>query len=168
MERCLIYRYTLDDAIRRPDIVVVSGDIILGVQPNSPDASEALASQYHEGLDFLGHLADRLVGGKQERVVMVPTNHDVSADHVARSLRKVALPPDARKTSPRGFSPRNQALGGLGLILNYSRWWTLAFIPNALDRSPRSMRSFTAGAEPSAQTAKTARRCRRGVRRLRR
>lgn len=78
-------RYALGDAraIKRPDIIVVNGDIIHGVTAGSPDAAMSIDSQYREAQDFLRHLADRFVGGNRERVVIVPGNHDVCADHVA-------------------------------------------------------------------------------------
>ena len=93
-------RYTtaLDGpAIRQPDIIVVSGDVIHGVPPGTADHEAKLAEQYQEALDFLGSLTDRLLTGDRERLVLVPGNHDVSACHFIQSLERVELAADSNK-----------------------------------------------------------------------
>ena len=92
-------RYTRngDPVIGLPDIVIISGDIIQGVQPGTPDADAKLATQHGEALDFLGQLTERFVGGDRRRVVIVPGNHDVSACHFVDSLSRVDIVPDRKK-----------------------------------------------------------------------
>ena len=84
-------------AIRSPDIIIVSGDIIHGIRPDTPDPEEKLREQYQEALDFLAQLTDRFVGGDRNRVIVVPGNHDVSAYHLEKSLRRVDILPDRKK-----------------------------------------------------------------------
>ena len=84
-------------AIRQPDIVVVSGDVIYGVAPGTADHEARLAEQYQEALCFLGALTDRLFASDRERLVLVPGNHDVSACHFMQSLERVELAADSKK-----------------------------------------------------------------------
>ena len=93
-------RYTTacdGQAIRHPDIIVVSGDVIQGVAPGTADHEGRLAEQHREALDFLGGLTDRLLAGDRERLVLVPGNHDVSACHFMQSLERVELAADRKK-----------------------------------------------------------------------
>lgn len=91
--------YTAEEtpAVRAPDLVIVSGDIIHGIRADEPDPEKRLREQYQEALDFLSRLTDRLVGGDRERVVIVPGNHDVSAYHLQKSLRRVDILPDRKR-----------------------------------------------------------------------
>jgi hypothetical protein len=91
--------YTAEEtpAIRSPDLIIVSGDVVHGIRLDEPDPERQLREQYQEALDFLGRLTDRFVGGDRERVVIVPGNHDVSAYHFQRSLRRVDILPDRKK-----------------------------------------------------------------------
>jgi hypothetical protein len=77
--------------IRSPDIIIVTGDIIQGVKPGTDDPDPRLNEQYDEALDFLGKLADVLVGGDRERVVIVPGNHDASACHALKSMKRIDI-----------------------------------------------------------------------------
>lgn len=84
-------------AVRSPNLIIVSGDIIQGIKPDTPDPEKGLREQYQEALDFLGKLTDRFVGGDRSRVIVVPGNHDVSAYHFEKSLRRVDILPDRKK-----------------------------------------------------------------------
>lgn len=91
--------YTAEEETRAksPDLIIVSGDIIHGVNPNAADAEKELRDQYDQALDFLNRLADRFVSGDKQRVAIVPGNHDVSAPHFMRSLRRIDIAPDRKK-----------------------------------------------------------------------
>ena len=84
-------------AIRSPDIVIVSGDIIQGVKHDAPDAIDQLKAQYGEALTFLDDMAKTFVGGDRERVIIVPGNHDVSAHHFFASLKALDIAPGRNK-----------------------------------------------------------------------
>ena len=92
-------RYSADEApaVRSPDLIIVSGDIIQGIRPDASGPETKLREQYQEALDFLSALTDRFVGGDRNRVIVVPGNHDVSAYHFEKSLRRVDLLPDRKK-----------------------------------------------------------------------
>ena len=65
------------EGIPSPDIVVVSGDLIQGVCPDTPSPDDDIAAQYGEALVFLQHLAAELVSSDRSRVIIVPGNHDI-------------------------------------------------------------------------------------------
>jgi len=90
-------RYVENGAIRPPNIVVVSGDIIHGVAADVPDADAKINAQYAEALEFLNSLAQRFVAGNKDRVLIVPGNHDVSAPQCSRSLRSVPIAEGRKK-----------------------------------------------------------------------
>lgn len=98
-------RYTCDGAIPKPDIAVVSGDVIYGIGPTESDADKKLVLQYDEAHEFLVALADTFFHGQRERVVIVPGNHDVSLPHVQRATTVVDLPavPDQRALMAQQF-----------------------------------------------------------------
>ena len=62
--------------IRTPDAMVVSGDIVAGVQLGEPDYVNSLREQYAIAQDFLVRLTERIFEGDRTRVVLVPGNHD--------------------------------------------------------------------------------------------
>ena len=86
-------RYTSDESpcIRPPDLIVVSGDLIQGVNHHQSDAEDALRSQYDEALEFLTRLAEEFAEGHAQRVVVVPGNHDVSDYHFRQSLEPIDM-----------------------------------------------------------------------------
>ena len=92
-------QYALPDnlGIQCLDLIMVSGDIVQGVQHGTTDAISVLRQQYGEALDFLTGLADRFVKGNKEAVVVVPGNHDVSDHHVRESLEQVCIPDKGAK-----------------------------------------------------------------------
>ena len=63
-------------AIREPDAMIVSGDIVAGAHLGRPDYSKELKEQYAIAQDFLARLTDRLFAGDRACVVLVPGNHD--------------------------------------------------------------------------------------------
>lgn len=85
-------RYTAGGSIPRPDIAVVSGDVVYGVRPTESDADTKLRLQYDEAHEFLVALSDTFFNGERERIVIVPGNHDVSMPHVQRATAIVELP----------------------------------------------------------------------------
>lgn len=87
-------RYTAD-GIPAPDLAVVSGDIVYGVNSNSPEADALLKKQYVEAATFLTGLADMFFHGDRDRVILVPGNHDISHPHVIRATESTAIPTDA-------------------------------------------------------------------------
>ena len=91
-------RYTSseDTTIRPPDFIIVSGDIIQGVDHEDSEAESNLQKQYEEACDFLNNLTEHFVGGEKKRVIIVPGNHDVSGYHFRKSLEHVDIVPEAK------------------------------------------------------------------------
>jgi 3',5'-cyclic AMP phosphodiesterase CpdA len=69
--------------IDKPDILIVSGDIVQG----SADIN-LLAKQYDEALDFLNKLASELFNSDKSRIILIPGNHDVSWSESKKSMKK--------------------------------------------------------------------------------
>lgn len=88
-------RYTTDEQpqIKSPDLIIVSGDIVQGVNHKSPNAETSLQQQYDEALNFLDDLTDRFVAGNKGRIVIVPGNHDISDYHFRQSLKAIEILP---------------------------------------------------------------------------
>jgi predicted MPP superfamily phosphohydrolase len=84
-------------AVRSPDLIIISGDIIQGIRPDVQDPDARLREQYDEALDFLAALTDCFVGGDRNRVIIVPGNHDNSAYHFKKSLCRVEILPERKK-----------------------------------------------------------------------
>lgn len=88
------------EGIPQPDLVVVSGDLIQGAGPGSPDPDAEIAAQYVEADDLLRRLGDEFVNGNLHRVVLVPGNHDVSWSRARGAMEAATTCPDgiARKS----------------------------------------------------------------------
>ncbi|MBT2304537.1 metallophosphoesterase [Variovorax paradoxus] len=83
--------------LRPPDLAIVSGDVVYGVNSNEADSDARLKGQYDEACDFLARLADLFFDGDRERIVLVPGNHDVSHPHVLRATAPENLPVEKDK-----------------------------------------------------------------------
>lgn len=90
-------RYTANERLSRPDLAVVSGDIVLGVDTDSPDADAKLRDQYDEAAEFLVALTDLFFDGDRERVVLTPGNHDISHPHVLRATELTQIPTESEQ-----------------------------------------------------------------------
>ena len=78
------------DGIPDPDLIIVSGDLIQGVNPEDFDAASAddeISRQYEEASDLLGRLADEFLNCDRARLIMVPGNHDVDWPRSLASMR---------------------------------------------------------------------------------
>lgn len=91
------YNLESADKIRKPDIIIVSGDVIQGVNPYHVEPERVLREQYAEALEFLARLTDAFVEGDRQRVVIIPGNHDASAWHSMQSMRRVDIIADRKK-----------------------------------------------------------------------
>ena len=79
-----------NEGIPRPDLVVVSGDLVQGSDVSSSDPDSDIESQYIEVGDFLSQLAVEFVDSDRSRVIIVPGNHDV---HWGRAKNAMAALP---------------------------------------------------------------------------
>lgn len=65
----------IHEGIKKPEIIVVSGDIIEGAV--GPNADEIIIKQYAEAAIFLQELTNFFLDGDKSRLIIVPGNHDV-------------------------------------------------------------------------------------------
>lgn len=82
--------YYRKNGIPQPSFIVVSGDIING--SNEKDAIKAqkeIKEQYQVSSKFLVGLCEVFFGGKRDRVIIVPGNHDMSRYVSISSMTKI-------------------------------------------------------------------------------
>jgi len=92
------------------DLIVVSGDLIQGSKQDDLVAATAeVDRQYAETRALLELLVQHLLGGKWDRVVIVPGNHDICWAHSKASMNRVVLPPDPAERA--GYVRRYLAQG---------------------------------------------------------
>lgn len=78
-----------DPPIPHPQIIIVSGDIIQGTGKDAEKPDEVLREQYDQAEQFLGSIADRLLGGNRQRIVIVPGNHDINFPKMFSALKEI-------------------------------------------------------------------------------
>jgi Calcineurin-like phosphoesterase len=83
--------------IMRPELSIVSGDLVYGVKPTITDTAKELERQYAQAEEFLIGLSDRFFGGNRERIIVLPGNHDVCFTDVMESVQKIEIPDDPDK-----------------------------------------------------------------------
>lgn len=89
--RADMHRYLCEQPpIRKPDAIVVTGDIVQGVPMNVADHEALLASQYEVAEDFLSKLCDEILDGDRSRLVLVPGNHDVNWSAARNSMIQIS------------------------------------------------------------------------------
>ena len=91
------------EGIPKPDLIVVSGDLIQGSSIDTPDPDVEIVAQYNEASDFLTRLAAELVDSDRSRVVIVPGNHDVHWGRARDSMEPLATCPP--RISSKAFEP---------------------------------------------------------------
>ena len=64
------------EGVHKPEIIVVSGDIVEGTKDDGPDAEAFIKNQYAEAGAFLNKLTDYFLDGDRYRMIIVPGNHD--------------------------------------------------------------------------------------------
>ncbi len=102
-------RYTTEDPqIKSPDLVVISGDIVQGVESDRSDSLAEVQRQYDDAYDLLSRLAEDLLDGNKEKVIVVPGNHDVFSPYFLKSVKALNVDrnaPGVRKLVQQIFSP---------------------------------------------------------------
>ena len=77
-----------NDKILKPDLIIVSGDIVQGSN-DFENADKILIEQYKEAHDFLVSLADELLNGDRNKIILVPGNHDICWKESILSMKKI-------------------------------------------------------------------------------
>ncbi len=88
----------VEKGIRKPDILVVSGDLVQGAK-----IDEDFEAQYEEAIEFLVHLADNLFEGDRSKIILVPGNHDVNWSISKASMEQI---PEDRYLDEKGLIKR--------------------------------------------------------------
>lgn len=82
----------IKDGIGKPEIIVVSGDLVEGSK--NDDAENIIKLQYAEVSKFLDKLVSYFLNGDKSRMVIVPGNHDycykISKESMTLSLEEMA------------------------------------------------------------------------------
>ncbi len=76
--------YSSSGGIKKPNVVVVSGDIIHG------GTEDEIKQQYSESKAFLEEITSFFLDGDKSRIVIVPGNHDVDWNTSRLSMKKIA------------------------------------------------------------------------------
>ena len=89
VEDCKEY---IDKGITKPEIIVVSGDIIRG------GTNDEILEQYKQSEQFLNGLTNFFLGGDKKRIIIVPGNHDINWNISKLSMQKDILENNAQNT----------------------------------------------------------------------
>jgi hypothetical protein len=92
LERDLEQYSKQSPSIMLPALCIVSGDLVLGVNPSTKDPEQELLRQYNQAEEFLIGLADRFFSGNRGRVVILPGNHDICSFETKKSMEKIDIP----------------------------------------------------------------------------
>ncbi len=71
--------------IKSPDLIIVSGDIILG-SADPVNSADIIAKQYEEAREFLNRMVEHFLNGNKRGLVVVPGNHDVDWKYSKESM----------------------------------------------------------------------------------
>lgn len=88
----------ISPSIRRPDLTVVSGDVVRGAINGHPDPVAEVARQYEQSKEFLSQLVDWLHSGNRSHLVMIPGNHDVEFCTSKECVVEKSLPAATKET----------------------------------------------------------------------
>jgi hypothetical protein len=77
--------------IKKPDLIIVSGDIIQGLTVGVGNYPSDIENQYFEAKNFLLELVNIFLEGDRSKLIMVPGNHDVDWNLAYSSMKKTQL-----------------------------------------------------------------------------
>ncbi len=134
------------EGIPRPDLIVVSGDLVQGVALEDCDHDARIADQYREADAFLNQLAEDMLESDRSRIVIVPGNHDVHWRQSRDAMKPICSCPDDVAT--KSLLPTS----GLRWDWNDRRAYTISDPASYADRLKHFRRfryDFYNGVEPS-------------------
>ena len=84
------HRYSKEPVpIPKPNLIVVSGDIVKGLEEEDP--LDRIYLQYVEAAKLLSGLANIFLDGDKERIVIAPGNHDVCWYYSRASMKQIQI-----------------------------------------------------------------------------
>ena len=94
-----------EEGISKPDLIVVSGDLVKGTSADNDDPDAEIKAQYQEAADFLGRLAEEFLESDRSRVIVVPGNHDVNWSRSFNAMKPHSTcPPEVASEAYRASS----------------------------------------------------------------
>jgi len=85
-----LHRYSREPIpIPKPNLIIVSGDLVRGLE--GEELLDQIYLQYEEAATFLSRLADILLGGDKEKIVIAPGNHDVCWYYSRASMKQIQM-----------------------------------------------------------------------------
>lgn len=105
--------YVIKEAIPKPNIVVVSGDLVQG------GTTDEIKEQYQASLEFLNNLTDYYLDKDKSRMIIVPGNHDVNWNVTKQAMSIVNL--GRKKTEKQAYKDLVK-LSHSGDISSLYRW----------------------------------------------
>lgn len=95
--------------IKKPDTIVVSGDIIQGTWLGDPDFANILAAQYEQAALLLNDITERFVGGDRTKIAICAGNHDVCWNTAFAAMSKINDVKELKRLSHHDlFDPDSQ------------------------------------------------------------
>lgn len=76
-----------NNGIKKPDMIVVSGDVIRGAVGDNAD--NEIKTQYEQVASFLESLVLTFLGGDKRKIIIVPGNHDINREISKKSMVKI-------------------------------------------------------------------------------
>ena len=86
------------EGIPKPELIVVSGDLVQGAALEAHNSDAEVEDQYREVGDFLRRLGEEFVDSDHSRIVIVPGNHDVHWRRSLDGMRPIDPSPDGIAT----------------------------------------------------------------------
>lgn len=111
-------RYVEIEQETKPDLIVVSGDMVQGMRGDSESEISELEQQYEEAYEFLAQLAEAFVEGDRNKVILIPGNHDVSWYHSKQSMVQIEFQGDEAEQLRR----KRDLVRTFGNVNNRNRW----------------------------------------------
>jgi len=85
-----LHRYSGEPVpIPKPNLIVVSGDIVKGLQEDEP--LNQIKLQYDEAAKFLSGLVNIFLDGDKERIIIAPGNHDICWHYSRASMKPLQI-----------------------------------------------------------------------------
>lgn len=89
---CIDCEHYTANGLKKPEIIVVSGDLVEGSRETDyAVAEQEIKKQYEEVGEFLCNLVDYFLDGDKRRIIIVPGNHDFFRGISANSMVKESV-----------------------------------------------------------------------------
>lgn len=95
--------------IKKPDIIIVSGDIIQGVRLGDSNFASTLKEQYQQASHLINDIAERFVDGDRTKIAICAGNHDVCWNTAFSAMSEIDSTSELERLQHRDFfDPHSQ------------------------------------------------------------